>query len=329
VRSEGSARNASSAPISAPLAAEAQPERRRPRIALLFANTPAADITGPQPVLREARAFLDGMRDLGWLDGQNITIERRSAEGQPDRYAALVQELMGLHVDLVVTGGGFVKMIKQASDTMPIVVAGGGPDALVQQGLVATLARPGGTVTGLVFAPGPEIADKQLQLLKEAVPKASRVAFLASPPFQPHTEAARALKLTLVPVSAAAPEALDSAFAAIKQQRVDAILVGGSEFFYGHRLRIIDFAARQRLPAMYWYRLFAESGGLMSYGAEFIDLFRRAATYVDKLLKGAKPGDLPIERPTKFALVINLKTAKVLGLTIPPSLLGRADEVIQ
>jgi putative tryptophan/tyrosine transport system substrate-binding protein len=315
--------------LAAPLAAEAQSEQKRPRIALLFANTPAADITGPRPVLREARAFLDGMRDLGWLDGQNITIERRSAEGQPDRYAALVQEVMGLHVDLVVTGSGFVKLIKQTSDTMPVVVAGGDENALVQQGVVASLARPGGTVTGLLFNPGPDLGGKQLQLLKEAVPKASRVAYLASPSVRPPTEAARALRLTLVSAGAAAPEALDSAFAAIKQQRVDAILVGTSPFFYGHRLRIIDFAARQRLPAMYWYRLFADSGGLMSYGAEFVDLFQRAATYVDKILKGANPGDLPIERPTKFALVINLKTAKALGLTIPPSLLARADEVLQ
>ena len=315
--------------LATPLAVEAQPDGKRPRIALLFANTPAADITGPQPVLREARAFLDGMRDLGWLDGQNITIERRSAEGQPDRYAALVKEVVGLPVDLVVTGSGFVKLVKQVSETMPVVVAGGSAERLVEQGLVANLARPGGIVTGLVFDPGPEFADKQLQLIKEAVPKASRIAFLASPSVRPPTEAARALKLTLVSVSAAAPGALDSAFAAIKQQRVDAILLGGSEFFYGHRLRIIDFAARQRLPAMYWYRIFVDSGGLMSYGAEFIDLYRRAATYVDKILKDAKPGDLPIERPSKFTLVINLKSAKAIGLTIPPYLLGRADEIIQ
>ena len=315
--------------IAAPLPADAQPERKRPRIALLFANTPAADITGPQPASREARAFLEGMRDLGWVDGQNITIERRSAEGQPDRYAALVQELMGLHVDLVVTGSGFIKMIKQARDTMPIVVAGGSADALVQQGLVASLARPGGTVTGLVFTTGPGLKDKRLQLLNEAIPRASRVAWLADPSSRPPIEAARALKLTLVPVSVAAPEALDSAFAAIRQHGVGAILLGDSPFFYGHRLRIIDFAASQRLPVMYWYRLFADSGGLMSYGAEFIDLYRRAATYVDKILKGAKPGDLPLEEPTKFELVINLKTAKALGLTISQALLLRADEVIR
>jgi putative ABC transport system substrate-binding protein len=316
--------------LAAPLAAEAQPERKRPRIALLFANTPAADITGPQPVLREARAFLDGMRDLGWLDGQNITIERRSAEGHPDRYAALVQELVGLHVDLVVAGGGFVKIIKQASDTTPIVIVGSDSDWLVQQGLVASLARPGGSVTGLVFFGGPEIFDKQLQLLKEAVPKASRVAYLTDPSFRsPPTEAARALKLTLVPTSVAAPEALDIAFAAIRQQGVDAMVLGGSPFFYGHRLRIIDFAARQRLPVMYWYRLFPDSGGLMSYGAEYIDLYRRAAIFVDKILKGAKPGEIPVERSTRYELAVNLKTAKELGLSVPPSLVKQADEVIQ
>ena len=185
-------------------------------------------------------------------------------------------------------------------------------------------------MTGLVFGLGSAEAGKRLQLLKEAVPKASRVAFLAEPPYlKPPTDAARALKLTFVPVGAAAPEALDSAFAAIRQQRVDAIFLGSATFFLGHRLRIIDFAERQRLPAAYWYRVFTESGGLMSYGADYTDLYRPAPTYVDKILKGAKPGNLPIEQTTKLELVINLKTAKALGLTISPSLLGRADEVIQ
>jgi putative ABC transport system substrate-binding protein len=185
-------------------------------------------------------------------------------------------------------------------------------------------------VTGLVNSTGREIDDKRLQLLKEAVPRASRVAYLAETSrLRPPTEAARALKLTLVPVGVAAPEALDSAFAAIGRQRVDAMLLGPATFFWGHKLRIIDFAARQRLPVMYWEPTFTESGGLMSYGADFTDLTRRVPTYVDKILKGAKPGDLPMEQPTKFDLVINLKTAKALGLTIPPSLLGRADQMIQ
>jgi len=185
-------------------------------------------------------------------------------------------------------------------------------------------------VTGLVGSTGREIDDKRLQLLKEAVPRASRVAYLAetSRP-QPPTEAARALKLTLVPVGVAAPEALDSAFAAIQRQRVDAILLGPSSFFWGHRLRIIDLAARQRLPVMCWEPTFTESGGLMSYGPDWTDMIRRTPFYVDKILKGAKPGDLLMEQPTKFDLVINLKTAKALGLRIPPSLLGRADQVIQ
>jgi putative ABC transport system substrate-binding protein len=238
----------------------------------------------------------------------------------------LVQELVGLPVDIVVTASGWApKMIKQASDTMPVVMAGGNADTLIGQGLIANVARPAGNVTGLMFDTGPGLVGKHLQLLKEAVPRASRVAYLADPHprYQHPAEAACALKLTVVPVSVAAPEELDSAFAAISRQRVDAILLGQSAFFYGHRLRITDFAARQRLPAMYWYRIFADSGGLMSYGAEYVDLFRGAATYVDKILKGAKPGDLPLGLPTKFEFVINLKTAKALGLTIPPSLLGR------
>jgi putative ABC transport system substrate-binding protein len=319
--------------LTAPLTADAQPERKRPRIALLYINYPLADVMGPQPASEDARAFLDGMRARGWRDGENITIERRSAEGQPDRRAGLIQELVGLPVDLVVvTSVPVAKMIKQASDTMPVVITGGSADLLVREGLIASLARPGGTLTGPVMSPGSQIGGKLLQLLKEAVPRASRVAYLAEPAYpglQAPTEAARALKLTLVPVGAATPEALDSAFADISRQRVDAILLGPGTFFIGHRLRIIDFAARQRLPVIYPERTFTESGGLMSYGADLTDQIRRAPTYVDKILKGAKPGDLPMEQPTKFELVINLKTAKALGLTIPPSVLGRADQMIQ
>ncbi|MFI5281278.1 MAG: ABC transporter substrate-binding protein [Gemmatimonadales bacterium] len=320
--------------LPAPRTAEAQADQKRPRIAVLWNNTPVANMMGPQPASDDFKAFLDGMRALGWRDGENITIERRSAEGHPERRAGLVKELVELRVDVVMVSSlSVVKMIKQASPTMPIVIGGqtGSADGLIREGLIASLARPGGSVTGLVGSPGREIDDKRLQLLKEAIPKVARVAWLSEPAYNAArpTEAPRALKLTLVPVGAAAPEALDSAFAAIGRQRVDAILLGPGTFFYGHRLRIIDFAARQRLPVMYWEPTFTESGGLMSYGPDWSDAIRRVPTYVDRILKGAKPGDLPMEQPTKFELVINLKTAKAIGLTIPPSLLGRADEVIQ
>ena len=319
--------------LAAPLAAGAQPERKRPRIGLLLVNTPLVDMLGPQPKAANARAFIEGMRDLGWIDGQNITIERRSAKGQGmDRLRGMVREIVSLQVDLVVVNSAWApEVVKTESrGTMPLVVVSGGSDALIRDGHIASVARPGGTVTGFMFSPGPEIFAKYLQLLKEAVPRISRVALLFTPPLDLSAlgEAERALKLTVIPVAVATPDALDNGFAAIKQHRVDAIVLGGSPFLQTHRRKIIDFAASQRLPAVYQWRTFADSGGLLSYGANFVDLLRRAATYVDKILKGAKPGDLPIEHPTKFELIINLKTAKALGLTIPQSLLQRADEVI-
>jgi putative ABC transport system substrate-binding protein len=318
--------------LAAPLAAEAQPERKRPRIGLLLVNTPLVDMVGPQPKAANARAFIEGMRDLGWIDGQNITIERRSAEGEgANRLREMVREMVSLQVDLVVVNSSWApEIVKMESrGTMPLVVVSGSSDTLIRGGHAASVARPGGTVTGVMFNPGPEIDTKRLQLLMEAAPRTSRVALLFTPPFPSLAEAERALKLTIIRVSVATPDELDNGFAAIKQHRVDAIILGGSPFFVTHRRKIIDFAASQRLPAVYWWRPFTDSGGLLSYGSDWVDLLRRAATYVDKILKGAKPGDLPIGQPTKFELVINLKTAKALGLTIPQSLLLRADEVIQ
>ena len=316
--------------LAAPLPAEAQHPGKVPRIGLLFANTPQAEFTGPEPTSPYARAFLEGMRALGWIDGRNIMIERRSAEGRPDRYSALLQELIGLHLDLLVTTAPF-SVVQQGASRMPVVVAGADVENLIQAGLIKGLARPGGNVTGLTISPGPSIWDKRLQLLTEAVRKVSQVAYLGSPNAldPPPEAAARALNLTLLPVEVAAPDGFEKAFAAIRQKRVDAVFVGGGSFFWGHRIKIIEFAARQRLPAVYPYRIFAESGGLMSYGADYVDLYRRAATYVDRILKGAKPADLPVEQPTKYELVVNLNTAKALGLTIPQAVLQRADELIQ
>lgn len=314
--------------LTAPLVAEGQQVGKVPRIAFIFANTPEAEITGPDPTSRYAQSFLDGMRQRGWVDGQNITIELRTVAGQPERYPAVAQEVVALHTDLIVLLGSGVSKVSSISQKIPIVVVGGD---LIGMGLAQSLAHPGGTVTGLTDAVSLEIVGKRLQLLKEAVPRASHVAMLSSVQFdRPEAEtAARALNLTLLPVEVPAPEGFATAFTAIKRARVGALLVGGSPFFWGHRHRIIAFAAEERLPACYWDRIFAESGGLMSYGADYADLTRRAASYVDKILRGAKPGNLPIEQPTKFELIINLKTVKALGLTIPQTLLQRADQIIE
>jgi len=283
------------------------------------------------------KPFLEGMRQLGWIDGQNITIEWRTVAGHPERYPAVAQELVKLPVDVVVTSStAGATATRQATSRIPIVVAGGN---LVEAGFALSLAHPRGTVTGLAAAAGPEIIGKRLQLLKEACPQVSRVAVLLSNLPGPMEEAtrmrwredARTLGLTLAPVEVTAPDGFETAFASIQRARVRAMVLGGSlgQLFWANRRKIIEFAAKEHLPAMYWDRIFAESGGLMSYGPDYADLTRRAASYVDKILKGAKPADLPVEQPTKFELVINLKTAKALGLTIPPLLLGRADDVIQ
>jgi ABC-type uncharacterized transport system substrate-binding protein len=325
--------------LAAPLAAEAEQAGKVPRIALIFANTPEADMTGPRPTSKVARAFLEGMHALGWVDGQNITIVRKSAEGHPERYLRLAQELVSLKMDLlVVSGAGPLTAMMQATDTIPIVSAGALTDP-VAQGLAKSLGRPEGNVTGLTVIVSTALGSKRLELLKEAVPKISRVAVLSSPGgpgvvsgagVAALDSAARALKLTLLPpVNVETPDGLQTAFATVTRQHADALFVAYDVFLFAHRGAIIEYAAKQQLPASYPSDFYAEDGGLMSYGANYVDIFRRSATYVDKILKGAKPADLPIEQPTKFELVINLKTAKALGLTIPPSLLQRADQVIE
>ena len=317
--------------LTTPLAAKAQQVKKSPRVAFIFANTPEAELAPPNPRNRAARAFLEGMHQLGWIDAQNITIEWRTVAGHPERYAAAVQELVKLPADVVVTSGtaGAIAM-RQASSSIPIVVAGGN---LVEDGLAQSLAHPGGTVTGLTGAASPEIWGKRAQLLKEVCSQVSRAVFFSPPRSRNWSvtleEAARILGLTLAPAEVTAPDGFEIAFASIRRARVDAIILGYSPFFWANRRKIIEFAANEHLPAMYWDRIYAESGGLMSYGADLADIDGLAAIYVDKILRGAKPADLPIEQPTKYELVINLKTAKALGLTIPPSLLARADEVFQ
>ena len=282
------------------------------------------------------QAWVDGLREHGYVGGQNLVIECRWTEAQPERAAALADELVSLGVDLIVANGSAsVLASKRATSTIPIVMVGVlGP---VERGLVASLARPGGNVTGLTNSAGPQIAGKYLQLLKEAVPGTSRVAILhyrANPVEPPYTfgselqAAAQALGVVLQPFQVDGPEGLDHTLAMVTQARPDALLVNPHPYFLDAR-RIVDFAAANRLPAMYPFKEIVEAGGLMAYETDQSNIFRRLGTYVDKVFKGAAPGGLPVEQPTKFDLTINLKTAKALGLTIPQSLLVRADEVIQ
>jgi ABC-type uncharacterized transport system substrate-binding protein len=279
-------------------------------------------------------AFRQRLRELGYVEGQNLLIEHRNAEGRPERLPALAAELVRLRMDVLVTTGTQAALAaKQATTVIPIVMASSG-DA-VATGLVQSVSRPGGNVTG-VTGIAPETSGKRLELLREAFPKKSRIAVLWNPlnplgvPEYRETEsAARRRRLTLVWVEARTAAELEAGFAAATKARVDLLVVFPDPVFTTARPRIVDLAAKHRVPAMYVFREDAEAGGLMSYGPSIPEQFRRAATYVDKIFKGAKPADLPVEQPTKFELVINLKTAKALGLTMPQSLLLRADQVIE
>jgi ABC-type uncharacterized transport system substrate-binding protein len=312
-----------------PVAAQTQQATRVPRIGLLTLNL------APNPHLHEA--FRQGLRDLGYVEGRNVVIEMRDAEGKFERLPALAAELVALKVDVIVTGGGTPPALaaKQATRTLPIVFASA-PDP-VTDGLVTSLARPGGNVTGSSNL-NPELVGKCLELLKRAVPGVSRVAVLWHPGASTERTnkemlkaaevAARPLGVRLQFVEARSPADFDRAFSDMTRARGGLTVLPGAMFF-SERRRLVDLAAKNRLPVVYPQREFVDTGGLMSYGPDLADLFRRAATYVDKILKGTKPADLPVEQPTKFELVINLKTAKALGLTIPQSLLVRADEIIQ
>ena len=316
--------------LAAPLAAEAQQAAKIARIGYLAANLAA------NPHLQEA--FLQGLRDLGYVEGRNLVIEYRDAEGKPERLPALAAELVALKVDVIVTAGGTLAALaaKQATRTLPIVFAAAADP--VESGLVTSFARPGGNVTGLSNFP-PELVGKCLEQLKQAVPGVSRVAVLWQPGgFGERTEkdmlnaaevAARALGVRPQFVEARGPADFDRAFSEMTRARAGALTVFANAMFTIERRRLVDLAAKNRLPALYAFREYVDAGGLMAYGPHLADLYRRAATYVDKILKGTKPGDLPVEQPTKFDLAINLKTAKTLGLTIPQSVLSRADQVIE
>jgi putative ABC transport system substrate-binding protein len=316
--------------LVASLVTEAQPPAKVARIGYLSTNL------RPTPHLPEA--FRQGLRDLGYVEGRNVVIEYRDAEGKSERLPALAAELVALKVDVIVATTTLEALAtKQTTETIPIVFAATADP--VTSGLVSNLARPSGNVTGLSLFGGPELIGKRLEQLKQSVPGISRVAFLWHPgAVGERTEkdmlkgadvAARALGLRLQVVEARGPADIDRAFSEIVRARASALTVSGAAMLVNERGRLVDLAAKNRLPAVYAWSEFVEAGGLMAYGPNVADLFRRAATYVDKILKGARPGDLPVEQPTKFELVINLKTAKALGLTIPPSVLGRADHVIE
>jgi putative ABC transport system substrate-binding protein len=314
--------------LTAPITIHAQPAGKVYRIGYLSAGS--GILSSPYTT-----AFRQGLRELGWVEGQNIVIEYRSAEGRFDRLPELAAELVRLKVEVILavpTPGALAA--KNATTSIPTVGASlTGP---VELGLIASLARPGGNVTGVSYSVGADIFGKDLELLKEVVPKIRRVAVLSNPggPAQPLIisnikAAARSLGLQLQLVEARGSADFDGAFAAMARERAGALFVLTDPVFIPHRARLVNLAAKNRLPSIFTQRADVEAGGLMSYGPSFADMYRRAATYVDKILKGARPADLPVEQPTKFELVINLKTAKALGLTIPPSLLQRADELIQ
>ena len=314
---------------AAPFTAEAQQATKVARIGYLATN--------PDTSSRVREAFLQGLRDLGYVEGRNLVIEHRDAEGKVERLPALAAELVALKVDVIVASGTLAALAaKQATKIVPIVFSPAGDP--VGSGLVTSLARPGGNVTGLSSF-GAELVGKRLELLKQAVPGVDRVAVLWFPGalgertdkdmLREAEAAARALAVRLQVVEARGPADFDRAFSDMTRARAGVLTVLPANMFLREHKRLVDLAAKNRLPAVYTSREFVDAGGLMSYGANQPDLFRRAATYVDKILKGAKPGDLPVEQPTKFELIINLKTAKDLGLTIPQSMLARADEVIQ
>jgi putative ABC transport system substrate-binding protein len=309
--------------LVAPLAAEAQETGKTARIGML----------GPGPADPLVEAFKQGLRELGYLEGRNIIIEYRWTEGRTERLPGLAADLVSLKVDVIVASSQAAVAAKHATTTIPIVM----PIITdpVRLGLVASLAKPGGNATGFATQ-NDELPGKWMELVKETLPNVSRVAVLFHPTYDGGVQlkaseaAARSLGVRLQALKVERPDDFVTAFAEVQKDLAEALIVSSSPLFYAHRTRLVGFAAKHRLPAIYHQSEFVVSaGGLMSYGPDFRDLYRRSATYVDKILKGAKPGDLPVQQPTKFELVINGKTAKALGLTIPQSVLLRADRVIE
>jgi putative ABC transport system substrate-binding protein len=316
--------------LGEPLAVEAQQVRKVQRVGIMFNVCPTPQSTLPSL----PDAFFQGLRDVGLVDGQNVALEIRCAEGRTERFSAFAEELVNLRVDVLVavsTPGAIAA--KQATDTIPIVMLSVSDP--VGSKLVDSLARPGGNATGLSIL-APELSAKRLDLLKQALPRLSRVMVLWNSAndgmklrFREAELAAQTLGVTLQSVAVRSPDDFDAAFAAMTRDRPESLLVLADTVTTANRRRAVEFAASNRIPAIYETRLFVEAGGLMSYGVNMHEHYRRAASYVDRILKGAKPGDLPVEQPTKFELVINMKTAKAIGLTIAPPLLFRADQVIE
>jgi putative ABC transport system substrate-binding protein len=304
-----------------------QPAKKIARIGLLIASSPS-------PASPRVEAFRHGLRELGYVEGKNIVIDYRYGEGKPDRLPALAAELVRLKIDIIVTGGSApTRAAKDGTAMIPIVMMQDVDP--VGNGFIASLARPGGNITGL-SAINPELSTKQLEVAREIIPKVSRLAVLYDPrnpvnipAWKEIEHTATALRIKLLPIEVRAAEDYEPAFAAATQGRVEGLLVRREPLNQTYRTRIVSLAARNKLPAIYPGKQYVEVGGLMSYGVDSADLNRRAATYVDKILKGAKPADLPVEQPMKFELVINLKAAKQIGLAIPQSVLYRADKVIK
>ena len=315
---------------AAPLVADAQQAGKVARISVLGDTSPPVESRGSGDA-----AFRQGLRDLGYVEGRNVTIEYRWAEGKRERLPELAADLVRSRVDVILAlGPASARAAKNATTTIPVVFVGSGDP--IAEGLVTSLARPGGNVTGLAVIAGLDIVGKRLELLKEVAPGVTRMAMLWNPTNPSHAPAlkevpgiARSLRVELQAIAARGPEDFDGAFAAMRKSRVGGLLVLADGVFVLHAARLVTLSAEGRLPTVYGNRSLVEAGGLMSYQGSFTTLYRRAAALVDKILKGAKPADIPVEQPTQVELIINLKTAKALGLTIPQSLLLRADEVIQ
>jgi putative ABC transport system substrate-binding protein len=307
--------------------AEAQPAKKVFRIGLLSGNRPS-------PMPSNIEAFRQGLRELGYVEGQNISVEYRFAEGKEERYAILVAELVNLGVDVIVTFGTQATVAaKQATSTIPILVGNAGD--LVGEGLVASLARPGGNITGFTSV-DPDLSAKRLQLLRETLPKVSRVAVLYhggpggdQDELREIQTAAKTLGVQIQPLQVLEPDQFQRSYTAMTKERAQALIVFVGSFTAFHRKELLELAAKIRIPTMCGNPEWSEAGGLISYGNDRRDQFRRVATYVDKILKGTKPADLPVQQPMKYELVINVKTAKEIGVTIPPNVLARADRVIR
>ena len=319
--------------LAAPLAAEAQQAGHPARVALLIPTVPMPESATPSVGI--TRDLTRRLRELGWTEGANLILETRFAHNQPNRLPSLAAELVRLNVDVIVAvSPPAIKAAKDATKTIPVVMAFSGVDP-VKAGFVASLARPGGNVTGLTILAS-DMAVKRLEILKEVLPRAGKIAVVVNPRNTSNLDQLAALRLTasalgvqIHPIEVGGSGQYGDVFETVVRARTAALIVASDPEFFRDRAKLIELTARTRTPACYEWREFVEAGGLMSYGSNFNDVAARVAGYVDKILRGAKPGDLPVEQPTKFELVINAKTAKTLGLTIPPSVLARADQVIE